>query len=511
LGGAGNDSIDGGDDADILQGNDGNDTILGGAGNDTIDGGTGADSILGGTGADSIAGGDGNDTIDGGADNDTIDGGANDDSIFGGAGNDTLFGNTGNDTLVGGDGNDRLDGGTGDDSLVGGDGLDTFIGGAGADRMDGGVQQDTVDYSASGAGVNVNLGLGLGFGGDAEGDVLGGIDGIIGSAFDDTLIGFDGQGTDPSDTYTNIFFGGAGNDFLDGRGGDDILDGGAGNDTIIGGAGADTVFGGADRDTVIGGIGDVALGGETGDDFDTLDLRNLGRLIITYTNTDPANLAGIVTFIDRLTGDPIGTMTFGEFEEIIPCFTAGTLIATPDGPVPVEALRPGDLVLTRDNGAQAVRWIGTRHLSAAELTLQPQFRPITFAAGSLGAGMPLRDLTVSPQHRMLVQSTEAEMLFGETEVLVPARHFVGRPGVSVRMPEGGVTYVHLLLDAHEILLSEGAWSESFQPGDHVVGRLDEETRAEVLALFPELAEMPAARVFPAARITLKAREAALVV
>jgi hypothetical protein len=141
----------------------------------------------------------------------------------------------------------------------------------------------------------------------------------------------------------------------------------------------------------------------------------------------------------------------------------------------------------------------------------PQLRPITFAAGALGAGMPRRDLTVSPQHRMLVQSVAAEMHFGEAEVLVPARHFLGRPGVTARMPEAGVTYVHLLLDTHEILLSEGAWSESFQPGEHVVGRLDAETRAEVLALFPELAEMPVARVFPAARITLKAREAALVV
>ncbi|MCU0912648.1 MAG: Hint domain-containing protein [Rhodobacteraceae bacterium] len=216
-----------------------------------------------------------------------------------------------------------------------------------------------------------------------------------------------------------------------------------------------------------------------------------------------------MTFFDPVTRDPIGTMTFSEFEDVIPCFTCGTLIATPEGAVPVESLRPGDLVLTRDSGAQAVRWIGMRHLSAAELTLQPQVRPVTFAAGSMGRGLPLRDLTVSPQHRMLVQSADAEMLFGEAEVLVPARHFAGRTGIAQRVPPAGVTYIHLLLDSHEILLSEGVWSESFQPGERTIGGLDDETRDEVLALFPELGGQDVPQAYPAARITLKAREAAL--
>lgn len=526
--GIGQDSLSGGTGNDSLLGEAGDDTLLGGDGNDTLIGGDGADSADGGADADSLLGGAGADTLVGGTGNDTIDGGDSNDSILGGEGNDSLAGGAGIDTISGGDGNDRIDGGSGDDSLSGGSGEDTFLGGAGADTMNGGTGLDIVDYTASGAAVAVDLAAATGAGGDATGDQYSGTDGVIGSNFDDTLLGFDGESTLPADTFTNVLVGGGGNDFIDGRGGSDSLYGGTGDDTILGGGGndliegqagndllnggdgADTLRGGDDRDTVIGGIGDTALGGEGGDDLDTLDLSGgLGPLVITYTNTDPNNLSGFVTFFDTPGGNVIGTMNFAEFEDVIPCFTTGTLIATPEGALPVEALQPGDLVMTRDSGARAVRWIGSRHLSAAELTLHPQFRPVTFAAGSLGRGLPLRDLTVSPQHRMLVQSGAAEMLFGEAEVLVPARHFAGRKGIATRVPQDGVTYVHLLLDSHEILLSEGVWSESFQPGDRTIGDFDDETRAEVLALFPELAEAPAARAYPAARITLKAREAAL--
>ena len=108
---------------------------------------------------------------------------------------DILRGLGGNDMLFGGSGNDTLEGGLGADTLIGGPGM------------------DTADYSASAAAVSVNLRTGLGSGGDAQGDILGGIENIVGSAFNDTLTGGAGNGT---------------------------VTGGAGNDTIVGLSGSDT-------------------------------------------------------------------------------------------------------------------------------------------------------------------------------------------------------------------------------------------------------------------------------
>ncbi|MDT9694193.1 Hint domain-containing protein, partial [Streptomyces sp. P9(2023)] len=85
-------------------------------------------------------------------------------------------------------------------------------------------------------------------------------------------------------------------------------------------------------------------------------------------------------------------------------------------------------------------------------------------AGALGAGVPARDLVVSPQHRVLVGSRIAQRLFGCGEALVAARHLLGLAGVSVDHPAGGLTYLHLGFEHHEIVRSEGMWTESFFPG-----------------------------------------------
>lgn len=318
---------------------------------------------------------------------------------------------------------------------------------------------------------------------------------------DDTVLG--GEGADS-------IFGQGGNDSLMGGRGSDTIDGGSGTDTIDGGEGADLLGGGLGSDRFVGGTaGDTVIGGEdTGDtDTDVLDLTGLGPLTVTYTPGDPE--AGTVTFYaDTARTIVTGTMQFSEIENVIRCFTAGTRITTPSGAVPVEELEVGDLVLTRDNGARPIRWIGRQKLSAAELAENPRFRPVTFAAGSMGEGLPLRDLTVSPQHRMLIASQEAELMFGEHEVLVPARHIAGKAGVSTSQAEEA-DYVHILFDQHEIVLSEGVWSESFQPGQHSLGDMDDAQRSEIFALFPELAVSKPATAYPAARITLKAKESAL--
>ncbi|MDE3028714.1 MAG: Hint domain-containing protein [Paracoccaceae bacterium] len=181
-----------------------------------------------------------------------------------------------------------------------------------------------------------------------------------------------------------------------------------------------------------------------------------------------------------------------------PCFVAGTLIATPDGNRPVEELEPGDLVLTLDNGPQPLRWIGERSVSG-----MGDFAPIRFQRGALGNR---RALLVSPQHRMLVRSWKAELFFGEEEVLVAAKHLVNDSDVRP-VPMEEVRYVHLLFDRHEVIQAEGAWTESFHPGAHILAQ-DADMREEIQALFPEL-DGAVADCRDTARIVLKAREAVL--
>lgn len=171
--------------------------------------------------------------------------------------------------------------------------------------------------------------------------------------------------------------------------------------------------------------------------------------------------------------------------ETPPCFTLGTLIDTPDGARPVEALRAGDLVLTRDHGAQALVWTGRAELSGGALADAPNLRPIRIAAGALGPGCPARDLVVSPQHRMLLASRIALRLTGEAEVLVPACQLAGWPGIEVLPAENGVTYLHLMLARHEVIRAEGAWSESLYPGPEIRKRRSAMAR-EIASLFPDL-------------------------
>ncbi|WP_225028197.1 Hint domain-containing protein [Xinfangfangia pollutisoli] len=447
------------------------DLVYAGAGNDTVTADAGNDSLYGGTGDDSLSGGAGNDLLQGDEGNDTLQGDA---------GNDSLYGGDGADSLLGGLGDDRLDGGVGHDTLDGGDGADTLYGGAGDDNLDGGDGQDRLE------------------GGDGNDTLSGGAgnDSLDGGAGHDRLYGGDGN---------DSLSGGDGNDLLYGGAGTDTITGGAGNDLIDGGADtvADYLYGGDDRDTIIGGIGDQVFGGSGGDDFDVLDLSAWGKAL-TNIYKDPSNPEnGTVEFLDQY-GNVIGTLNFTDIESIIPCFTPGTLIQTARGEVAVETLRAGDLVVTRDGGLRPLSWVGRRDLSVVDLLVNPALRPVRIAAGALGAGLPVRDMLVSPQHRMLIEGPRAELLFGEAEVLVAALHLIGQPGITQDGP-CAVSYVHVMFDRHEIVCSDGTWSESFQPAQRMLGAMDQGPRDEILTLFPDLAARDMA--FPAARLTLKAHEA----
>ncbi len=470
-GGAGNDTIFGRDDADTLFGGTGNDVLDGGIDDDLINGDDGDDTIYGGQGNDVINGGEGHDLIFGGLGDDTIQGNLDDDTIYGDEGNDTITGSLTDDLVFGGTGNDEIRGGTGDDTLHGDDGDDFIQGGYGADSITGGDGDDSLNG---------------GFGDDM----------IEGNEGDDTIAGYDGNDTIDAGDNDDVVYGG--------RGDDSIL-GGAGSDTIYGGEGVDTIHGGLASDTILGGNGgDVVVGGEDPDDsdIDILDLTGSNVDYITYVTGDPE--AGTVNFLDGT------TMTFSEIENVIPCFTPGTTIATAKGERLVEELTIGDRIITRDNGIQEIAWVGHKEMTGKQLVQNPHLKPILIKAGALGNGLPERDMMVSPNHRVLVASDLTQLYFEENEVLAAAKHMVGANGIHA-IDVMQTTYVHFMFERHEVILSNGAWTESFQPGDYSLKGIGNSQRNEIMEIFPELATKTGLKEYQSARKALKKHEAKLLI
>ncbi|MER5171653.1 Hint domain-containing protein [Thioclava kandeliae] len=567
LSAGGDDYISGGAGDDSIIGGGGNDTLLGDAGNDTISGGTGDDSITGGAGSDSVDGGDGDDYIntadtsstalpDRGysgyysADTDPY----NDrDTVMGGAGNDTILTGDDNDSIDGGDGDDSIDAGYDDDTVTGGAGNDFIVGSEGRDSIDGGDGNDTIYGGAGPIGYDVNIA-------DDNGDKVtdNGMDTLSGGAGDDVIYGEDdddliygGTGNDYldggvdddtiyGDEGNDTLIGGQGNDSLLGGTGDDSLSGGTGADYLEGDSGVDTVKGGAGNDTILGGDSDSLAGGADADDFiisntdatngsnttvtveggsggndwDTLDYSGLisaGYTVTSITKTAETNgnpgFDGTIKFYNASTNS-CQTINFTDIEELVPCFTPGTLIATPHGETPVEDLKVGDKVITRDNGIQEIRWAGRRDLTKAELNAAPHLKPVLIRAGSLGPDLPERDMIVSPNHRMLVANAQTSLFFEEHEVFVSAKHMQGMAGVSTAETLG-TSYLHFMFDRHEVVLGNGAWTESFQPGDQTLGSMGNAQRDEIFALFPELRTHKGVDDYQAARKSLKRFEAEL--
>jgi Ca2+-binding RTX toxin-like protein len=237
-----------------LDGNGADNTLIGNGGINTLNG-------LGGN--DTLYGMGGDDTLNGGAGADLLDGGSSNDVLNGGADNDTLLGVIGNDTLNGDAGNDFLDGFTGNDTLNGGADNDTLSGGSGDDLLDGGTGTDRSVFSSAFAAVTIDLRIttAQNTGGDGI-DTLLSIEELVGSAYDDILIG---------NNVANYLAGGDGNDVLNGLGGDDTIDGGPGpnDEARFSGNMIDYLI----ENVAIGGIDYVrvtGLGAQAGDGADLL-------------------------------------------------------------------------------------------------------------------------------------------------------------------------------------------------------------------------------------------------
>ncbi|MGH1578029.1 Hint domain-containing protein [Planktotalea sp.] len=314
----------------------------------------------------------------------------------------------------------------------------------------------------------------------------------------------------------DTILGGAGNDVILGQGGDDSLVAGSGDDSIEGGDGMDAIVGGTGNDTLSGGnnsdiftfdgAGDhVIVGGEDADgsDIDVIDLSGINARVIQGGAEN-----GIIEFLDA-GGAVINTATYSQIEQVI-CFTPEANIMTPRGPRRADSLQIGDKVITRDNGPQELAWIGQKTLNVGNMIANPDLAPVTIAAGALGNGLPERTLFLSPNHRVLMQGEMNRILFDTPEVLLAAKHLVGRPGITQKVPNS-VTYLHMMFENHEVIMSEGAWSESFQPATHALQGVESSQRDELFSIFPELKTAKGLQDYSAARRSLKGFESEILV
>lgn len=209
-----------------------------------------------------------------------------------------------------------------------------------------------------------------------------------------------------------------------------------------------------------------------------IDVNGITAGTVIYSNATGEPLSNRLPF-DALAATP---------GELVICFAAGTRILTPRGLRAVESLVPGDPVWTRGRGMQPLAWVGRRSVCGLG-----HLAPIRIAPGTFGNDRAVR---VSPQHRILVSGWQAELHFGEAEVLVAARHLVD--GARIRpAPVARIDYVHVAFDRHEIICAEGMLSESLLPGAMALAALPRAARDEVMAIFPELAAPRAA--WPATR------------
>ncbi|MCB8877037.1 Hint domain-containing protein, partial [Acidisoma silvae] len=211
-----------------------------------------------------------------------------------------------------------------------------------------------------------------------------------------------------------------------------------------------------------------------------------GDYEFTFAPTALGEINDVITLtpIDSVIGAlPIQTLTIEG--DVVACFLRGTHIATPDGERRVETLRIADLVTTASGQNAPIRWIGRRSYNGRFIRRNRDVLPIGIRAGALADGIPHRDLWVSPLHAMLIDG-----------VLIPACELVNGMTVVRAEAMAEVEYFHIELARHDVLLAEGAASESFIDDD---SRMMFHNAADYAALYPDAAPEPA--IYCAPRVT----------
>ncbi|MGZ9057558.1 Hint domain-containing protein, partial [Methylomagnum sp.] len=228
--------------------------------------------------------------------------------------------------------------------------------------------------------------------------------------------------------------------------GDDTLTGGEGDDTLTGDAGNDTLTGGGGFNRLTGGSGiDTAVFSDNLADYSVYLADEDGAVMVI------GGISGSSVLVD------VELLQFADQTIAAPCFLRGTRILTRAGYVAVEDLRPGDEVQTLAHGWRPVVWLGHRHVPRnAAGQFDPAVQPIRIRPDAFGAGMPRRDLWLSPDHAVFFRHH-----------LIPAKALVNGETV-IREPEvESITYYHVLLDRHAVVFSEGLPTESYCPRENL--------------------------------------------
>jgi hypothetical protein len=231
-----------------------------------------------------------------------------------------------------------------------------------------------------------------------------------------------------------------------------------------------------DNSGTAGTTGLIGLTGVVTGDTVTLYATNA-----TIGDLDPTYLYGITdslsattlpadeSFTALMTAAPDTNIRGVAFAPTAPCFAAGTMIRTARGEVPVEALVPGDAVLTVTGDQLPIRWIGHRAVDCARHPRPESVLPVRIAANAFGPRLPERPLVLSPDHAVFAE-----------DVLIPVKHLINGASI-VQVPVDRVTYYHVELSEHAILFAAGLPAESYlDTGD----RRDFENGGSAMTLHP---------------------------
>ena len=340
------------------------------------------------------------------------------------------------------DGSDIIDGGEGDDVIRAGSGTDTIDGGAGNDTYDAlnssSLPEEEISVTVDGAGDGTVTKTG-----DGTTDTVTSVENFIANEVGGETDSISITGDIDRSTISGLNDSAVGT-FTPANGGDPIAFGGAGEPTI---------------NQLLSRTYDPGTG----------VIKPNGTYEITSGEEDGAQVGGI---------------SFSNFEQAnfsVVCYGLGSLVDTPDGPRPIEALRPGDLVETIDAGPQPVKWLRSADHS---LDNEPEDnRPVLIQAGALGPGKPASDLIVSPQHRILVgQCGQLDAAFSQ-QCMVPAKALTDLPRVRFMRGKRAVTWVHFALAKHHITRVNGTLSESLLLGPMVMNGLSAPERSELERVF----------------------------
>ncbi|MEM7723945.1 MAG: Hint domain-containing protein [Pseudomonadota bacterium] len=222
------------------------------------------------------------------------------------------------------------------------------------------------------------------------------------------------------------------------------------------------------------------------------------------TSTD----LGFVNFGESLQSDNDGSSYFQQIEPnagTVPCYAAGVLIGTPDGPRRVETLAPGDQIVTPDHGPLPVLWVRQSvHDLQRDLA---DTAPVLIRAGALAPGLPATDLIVSPQHRILAGEQGQLAGYFDRPYLVPAKALTDVPGIRRMNGKRNVIWCHFALSRHAIVRANGCYTESLLLGPMVLQGMPTRDRAALARLFPAKASGDRALNGQPARNLLRVGEA----